>query len=114
MAENKIVEQTADNAEKPEFIHRYFHEAAVTRLERHLKWLWIAVIILISLLVATNSGWLWYESQFQDEVITLTQEASTDAGGDAVINGTAKGDVNYYGQSEADNNDQAESPQDGR
>ena len=40
----------------------------------------------------------------------MTQEATTDGGGDAIVNGAA-GDL-YYGTSETDDHDQT--PQDGR
>lgn len=49
--------------------------------ERTIKRLWITIILLIVLLVASNGAWLWYESQF--ETITTTQEVEqTTEGGD--------------------------------
>lgn len=51
--------------------------------ERTIKRLWITIILLIVLLVASNGAWLWYESQF--ETITTTQEVEqTTEGGDIV------------------------------
>lgn len=74
----------------------YFaHESAMCRLERANKRLWIIVLILILALVGTNAGWIVYESQFTDEVIT--QEVDTGIG-TAVVSGT--GDA-IYGESEA-------------
>lgn len=55
------------------------HEAAMARQERTVKRLWIVVILLIVLLVATNAGWIWYESQW--EVVETTVESQTDGGG---------------------------------
>lgn len=39
------------------------HEGVMARFERVIKRLWIVIILLIFLLVGTNAGWLWYESQ---------------------------------------------------
>ena len=64
----------------------YFcHEGEMARAERTIKRLWILCILLIVLLVGTNFAWIYYENQFQDEV-TITQEADSDAGGDAIVN----------------------------
>lgn len=40
-------------------------EGEMARSERREKRLWIAVIVLIFALLATNVGWLVYESQFE-------------------------------------------------
>jgi len=72
------------------------HEAQMARMERTNKRLWIVVIILIAALLATNAGWVLYESQFMDEVVT--QEVDT-GDGDAFVAGI--GDVNY-GESSTD------------
>lgn len=69
------------------------HEAAMARQERTIKRLWILLILTISLLVATNGAWLWWENQFIEETVTETYEASTDGGGTAIANGS--GEVNY-------------------
>ena len=51
------------------------YEAEMTRSERNFKRLWVVVIILISLLVATNLCGLAYESQFETvESTEITQE----------------------------------------
>lgn len=64
----------------------YFcHEGEMARAERTIKRLWILCILLIVLLVGTNIAWIHYENQFQDEV-TITQEADTTDGGDAIVN----------------------------
>lgn len=41
------------------------HESAMARAERTAKRLWITVLILIIMLVGSNAGWLYYESQFE-------------------------------------------------
>ena len=65
---------------------------------RTIKRLWITIILLIILLVGTNAGWIYYESQFADE--SWTFEATTDGGGNAIANGD--GEVNYYGEGQSD------------
>ena len=46
------------------------YEGEMARGERNLKRLWITVILLICLLVGSNVGWLIYESQFEEIVVT--------------------------------------------
>lgn len=50
------------------------HESAMARMERTIKRLWIALILVICLLVATNGAWLWYESQWEVVETEITQE----------------------------------------
>lgn len=73
-------------------------ESACTRLERTNKRLWITCIILISLLLFTNIGWIYYESQFETFEET-TIEAEQDGEGVNIIGG---GDV-HYGTTGEDN-----------
>lgn len=69
--------------------------------ERTVKRLWVIIILLIVLLVATNAGWIWYNAQFED-VVTTTQEVeqTTDGGGDNHFTG---GD--YYGEADGQDGD---------
>ena len=53
------------------------HEGDMARMDRMNKRLWIAIILLVVLLVASNCGWLWYESQFEDEIVTTTTQKVT-------------------------------------
>ena len=48
------------------------HEGMMARAERTAKRLWITILLLIVLLVGTNAGWIWHESQFED--IAISQE----------------------------------------
>ena len=77
------------------------HEAEVVRLERIVKKLWILALVIFSLFVLTNAGWIWYESQF--ETVEITQEGDTDSGGNNYFNGT--GEMTLYGQSATGNQD---------
>ena len=48
----------AQNA--PESVPYIVHEASMARMERHIKRLWITVLVLIVMFVATNGAWIWY------------------------------------------------------
>lgn len=69
------------------------YESSMARMERTIKRLWILLILLVALLVATNCLWLWYESQFEDVEISQEVEQDTDGGRDNTFIG---GD--YYGE----------------
>ena len=78
----------------------YFaHEGIMARMERTIKRLWVLCIVLIILLAGSNAAWLLYESQFEEEQTTVTQELNSD-GGDAIINDG----VRINGTSETDSN----------
>ena len=66
--------KTKQEAESIPFIA---HESVVATLERTIKRLWILALALIFLLVGTNALWIWYESRFEDVVIT--QDVAQDA-----------------------------------
>lgn len=70
------------------------HEGMMARAERTAKRLWITILLLIVLLVGTNAGWIWYESQFEETTTTI--EAEADDGGNAGANNN--GMVNYNGK----------------
>ena len=71
------------------------HEAAIARMERTNKRLWIVVIILIAALLATNLAWTLYESQFETVVTTEIEQDTGDGNGNNYIVG---GD--YHGTTE--------------
>lgn len=70
------------------------HEAEVGRQERQIKRMWIALIVAISMLFASNIGWLIYESQF--ETITYEQDGE----GINNVNYGEQGDLNNGAESE--------------
>lgn len=74
------------------------HESEVARLERIIKRMWILCIIIFVALIGTNAGWIWYESQYVDEVVTETYTSETDSGCTAIAN--REGSVIIYGASE--------------
>ena len=59
-----------DYKETLENVGTYTLEAMMARMDRIIKRLWIVILLLIVLLVASNCAWLWYESSFEDVVIT--------------------------------------------
>lgn len=93
MPDCKTCKENRQNVEPVPYI---VHESAMARQERTIKRLWILLILVISLLVATNGAWIWYESQWED--IYVEQEVETETG-DAFVAGV--GDVKY-GESETD------------
>ena len=74
------------------------HEASMARMERQAKRLWITVLALIVILVATNGAWIWYESRFSDIVTTI--EAEQDGSG---VNIASGGDLDYGAEGEGNN-----------
>lgn len=61
--------------EQEKNIPYFAHEGMMARMERTIKRLWVLCIILIVLLALTNGAWIWYESQFTDEIMTVTQDS---------------------------------------
>ena len=45
-------------------------ESATSRQERTIKRLWILCLVLIIALLGTNAGWIYWESQWEDVVVT--------------------------------------------
>lgn len=80
----------------PENVPYLSHEAEMARAERTQKRLWITVLLLIVLLVASNAGWMYYENQFED-VVTTSYEADASDGGNAVANGEWSVTINGQG-----------------
>ena len=78
----------------------YIHEGEMARQERHIRRLWILCIIMFIALIGTNAGWLYYESQWQDEVITQEVDQDTGIGG-YNFNRFVLGD--YNGETESQN-----------
>ena len=79
----------------PESVPYIVHESSMARMERQIKRLWITVLALIVILVATNGAWIWYESQFEEVNTVETYEANSDNGGNAIANGS--GEVTFNG-----------------
>ena len=72
----------------PEAVPFVVFESAMAQKERMLKRLWQTIILLIVLLVASNGAWLWYESQFEEVVVTQENDNGYNGfiGNDGTIN----------------------------
>ena len=81
-------------AHTPESVPYIVHESSMARMERQIKRLWIALIVVIAMLFASNAGWLIYESQF--EAITYEQDGE----GINNVNYGEQGDLNNGAESE--------------
>lgn len=53
-------------------------ECVTAIYERIIKRLWILCIIIFLTCAGTNIGWLYYESQFKDEVTTEIRQENQD------------------------------------
>ncbi len=87
----------------------FVHQDDMNRLEQNHKriekWLIAFCIILFVAFVGTNAWWMWYENQFEDITTTVTQETSSEGGGDAILNGDNAGAV-FYGEGETNSNNE--------
>jgi len=74
------------------------HEREMTRMEAANRRWFIAFLIVLAMLFATNIAWVVYENQFQDVVVT--QDGYVDGGGTNYFNGT--GEMIYDSQRTSD------------
>lgn len=80
---------------RPESISYFAHEGIVSRMERVIKRLWIALIVVACLMFSTNVLWLYVFTQYDFE----TYEYSQDGRGINII-GDSNG-VDYNGTEDA-------------
>lgn len=83
-------------ATAPENVPYIVYETEQARAERHIKRLWIALIVAITMLFASNVGWLIYESQF------ATVSYVQDGEGMNNVNIGEQGDLFYGAESESE------------
>lgn len=95
----EMVENSKNHVENPTKIPFIVYEATIARMERHIKRLWIALIIAICLIFASNAVWLSFISQYNFESYDL----STEGGGNANYIGN-DGEI-YNGTGESTEND---------
>lgn len=77
--------------DRTEMISTAQHEKEMTRMETANRRWFVAFMVVLVMLFATNAAWVIYESQFQDVVIT--QDGYSEGNGSNVFNGT--GEVTY-------------------
>lgn len=90
------IEKEKNNENKT--IPYFVHENEIYRMERHNKRLFIALLVAIILLFATNGAWLFYESMFD------TISYSQDGEGLNNINTGTQGDISTDGPKVEDKN----------
>lgn len=75
---------------KPENVPYIVYESAMARAERRFRSVLVLVVVLIIILFGTNAGWIVYESQFEDKVITAEQDGNgiNIVGGEDISYGT--------------------------
>ena len=83
-------------ATAPENVPYIVYETEQARAERHIKRLWIALIVAITMLFVSNAGWLIYESQF------ATVSCVQDGEGMNNVNIGEQGDLLYGAESESE------------
>lgn len=88
MADCKSCKSKEQYAEPVPFI---VHEGTIARAEITIKRLWITILLLIVLLVGTNAGWIWYESQFEYSQTTQEVTQESNHGDNSFIGGDVGG-----------------------
>lgn len=89
MADCKSCKVKEQHAEPVPFI---VHEGMMARAERTAKRLWITILLLIVLLVGTNAGWIWFESQFEYSQTTQEVTQESNHGDNSFIGGDVGGE----------------------
>ena len=78
----------------PENVPYIVHESSMARMERQIKRLWIALLVVISMLFVSNAVWVIYESQF--ETLEFSYDHQQDGQGTNIIgngNGVNNGET---------------------
>lgn len=101
------------NNTMPETIPYVVHESEVARLERTIKRLFIICVLLIIVAVGTNAYWIWYEAQWQDEVITQEIKQDSGEGGTNTYSGKIIGG-DYNGEADDQDNGAQENQEEQR
>ena len=74
------------------------HEGEMVRMERMNRRLWIVILVLIAVMIATNIAWFIYESQFEDVSVNQDVQQETSDGDIHFVGG------DYYGKATDTNN----------
>ena len=89
MADCKSCKSKEQPSETVPFI---VHEGTMARAEITIKRLWITILLLIVLLVGTNAGWIWFESQFEYSQTTQEVTQESNHGDNSFIGGDVDGE----------------------
>ena len=93
------------DAHAPGSVPYIVHESSMARMERQIKRLWIALIVCIALIFASNAAWLyaWMQYDYSSEEIVYQQDGEgTNIIGDS-------NEVDNYG-AESDNSEAQTNP----
>lgn len=68
--------ETCKSKNVPENVPYLMHESAMARAERHTKRIWIALIVSVILLFASNAAWLyaWCQYDYTSEETVYQQD----------------------------------------
>ena len=92
-----------NNKNLPKTTPYVVHESDVARLVMTIKCLFILCVLLIIVAVGTNAYWIWYENQWQDEVITQEIQQDSGEGGTNTYSGKIIGG-DYNGEADDQDN----------
>ena len=67
------------DAYAPESVPYIVHESSMARMERQIKRGWIALIVAVCLLFASNAAWLWAWMQYDYESYEITADGDSNA-----------------------------------
>lgn len=79
----------------------FVHEGMLARQERTIRRLWVLCLVIFLAFVGSNAAWIYYESQFVDEVVTQDVDTGNGAAyvaGIGDVNGTCETDGQAQGQ----------------
>lgn len=70
------------------------YESAMARADKRFRSMLLLVFVLLFILFGTNAGWIVYECQYEDKVISAEQSGSgvNNVGGDGVSYGAEGND----------------------
>ena len=71
------------DAHAPESVPYIVHESSMARMERQIKRLWIALIVSVCLLFASNAAWLYAWMQYDYSSEETIVDVNSDDGGNA-------------------------------
>ena len=93
--------ETCKSKNVPENVPYLAHESAMARSERHTKRIWIALIVAVVLLFASNAAWLYawcqYDYTSEQQIIETVQDGEG-------VNIVGGGNVSYGANGEDNNN----------
>lgn len=99
--------ETCKSNQAPESVPYIVHESSMARMERQIKRLWIALIVCITLIFASNAGWLfcWMQYDYSGTYEEIIVEQDAQDGGNANYIGNDGDIVNgsNYGTEEKTN-----------